>query len=482
MQTRDAGTGGGARVSGGRLGGPETQGLVVALVYLVVTILFQHFYFTPDSPVSASPGQFSALACIFYMAFLGFIPLLSLLPNAPLQWLLEYNAALACICYMAFLGFMDDWLLEYNAALAYICYMAFLGFIDDVLDIPWRVSSSPQSPPCLSSYSGHTTIVIPKPCGRSHPPKPYACPSPFPLPPCRKLILPSIAAQPLLIPKPLRPLLAGLAGEEVAVWDLGVLYKVYMGMLVISSPPLQTSCCFPHFPPLLAPFPAPSRPFPPPFLPFPAPSFPLSRPHLLLFLPCSKLILPSIAAPPLLMAYSGHTTIVIPKPLRPLLAGLAGEEVPVWDLGVLYKVYMGMLVVFCSNSINILAGVNGLEAGQTAVIAASVLLFNIWQIGELPGFKLPLQPDMQQAHLFSIYLILPLLACTLALLVFNWYPSQVFVGDTFTYFAGMTLAVVGIMGHFSETLLLLFLPQVINFIYSLPQLFKYVPCPRHRLP
>ncbi|CAI7806799.1 unnamed protein product [Closterium sp. NIES-54] len=220
------------------------------------------------------------------------------------------------------------------------------------------------------------------------------------------------------------------------------------------------------------------------------------------------------------MAYSGHTTIVIPKPLRPLLAGLAGEEVAVWDLGVLYKVYMGMLVVFCSNSINILAGVNGLEAGQTAVIAAAVLLFNIWQIGELPGFKLPLQPDMQQAHLFSIYLILPLLACTLALLVFNWYPSQVFVGDTFTYFAGMTLAVVGILGHFSETLLLLFLPQVINFIYSLPQqtfrssfpfphaphpsqspsplpfpldpfllplvvpsqLFKFVPCPRHRLP
>ena len=29
-----------------------------------------------------------------------------------------------------------------------------------------------------------------------------------------------------------------------------------------------------------------------------------------------------------------------------------------------------------------------------------------------------------------------------------------FVGDTFTYFAGMTIAVAGILGHFSETLLL----------------------------
>lgn len=62
------------------------------------------------------------------------------------------------------------------------------------------------------------------------------------------------------------------------------------------------------------------------------------------------------------------------------------------------------------------------------------------------------------------------------------YPSSVFVGDTFCYFAGMTFAVVGILGHFSKTMLLFFIPQVINFIYSLPQLFHIIPCPRHRLP
>lgn len=41
---------------------------------------------------------------------------------------------------------------------------------------------------------------------------------------------------------------------------------------------------------------------------------------------------------------------------------------------------------------------------------------------------------------------------------------------------------VGILGHFSKTLLLFFLPQVTNFLWSVPQLFKLVPCPRHRLP
>ena len=57
-----------------------------------------------------------------------------------------------------------------------------------------------------------------------------------------------------------------------------------------------------------------------------------------------------------------------------------------------------------------------------------------------------------------------------------------FVGDTYTYFAWMALAVAGILGHFSETLLVFLIPQILNFAYSLPQLLKIVPCPRHRLP
>ncbi|RWW75987.1 hypothetical protein BHE74_00015964 [Ensete ventricosum] len=40
--------------------------------------------------------------------------------------------------------------------------------------------------------------------------------------------------------------------------------------------------------------------------------------------------------------------------------------------GWIYKLYMGMLAVFCTNSINIHAGLNGLEAGQTVVISAAV--------------------------------------------------------------------------------------------------------------
>ncbi|CRK25837.1 hypothetical protein BN1708_018194, partial [Verticillium longisporum] len=46
----------------------------------------------------------------------------------------------------------------------------------------------------------------------------------------------------------------------------------------------------------------------------------------------------------------------------------------------------------------------------------------------------------------------------------------------------MVFATVGILGHFSKTLGLLLVPQLANFLYSTPQLFGLVPCPRHRLP
>ncbi|XP_047958907.1 UDP-N-acetylglucosamine--dolichyl-phosphate N-acetylglucosaminephosphotransferase-like isoform X2 [Salvia hispanica] len=149
-----------------------------------------------------------------------------------------------------------------------------------------------------------------------------------------------------------------------------------------------------------------------------------------------KLVLPSIAALPLLMAYAGHTTIIIPKPLVPYVG------IDILDLGWIYKLYMGLLAVFCTNSINIHAGINGLEVGQTVVIACAILIHNIMQIGAATDM------EHKQAHVFSIYLVQPLLATSLALLSFNWYPSSVFVGDTYTYFAGMTMAVVGILGHF----------------------------------
>eukprot|EP00455_Lapot_gusevi_P032050 TRINITY_DN3491_c0_g1_i6.p1 TRINITY_DN3491_c0_g1~~TRINITY_DN3491_c0_g1_i6.p1 ORF type:complete len:328 (-),score=106.04 TRINITY_DN3491_c0_g1_i6:34-1017(-) len=178
-----------------------------------------------------------------------------------------------------------------------------------------------------------------------------------------------------------------------------------------------------------------------------------------------KMVLPPIASLSLLLAYAGSTTVVVPLPLRPWL----GSTV---DLGLLYLLYMTLLTTFCSNAINIYAGLNGLEAGQSLVIGVAVLVHNL----------LEMDSQFYRQHLFSSMIVIPFIATTLALLKYNWYPSQVFVGDTYTYFAGVTFAVSGILGHFSKTLLLFFIPQIINFVYSIPQLIGIVPCPRHRLP
>eukprot|EP00035_Acanthoeca_spectabilis_P036934 m.42696 g.42696 ORF g.42696 m.42696 type:complete len:420 (+) comp8351_c0_seq2:2426-3685(+) len=183
-----------------------------------------------------------------------------------------------------------------------------------------------------------------------------------------------------------------------------------------------------------------------------------------------KLLLPTVASLPLLVYYFlsyGSTTIVFPVHVRPYI----GTTV---DLGVLYYVYMGMLAVFCTNCVNILAGINGVEAGQSLIIAISIVVHNLVQILS--------KAEDHANHQLSIHLVLPFVGVTAALLYHNWYPSACFVGDTFCYFGGMTFAVAGILGHFSKMLLLLNIPQVINFVFSIPQLFKFVPCPRHRLP
>jgi UDP-N-acetylglucosamine--dolichyl-phosphate N-acetylglucosaminephosphotransferase len=225
----------------------------------------------------------------------------------------------------------------------------------------------------------------------------------------------------------------------------------------------------------------------------------------------AKMLVPAFASLPLLLSYAGGTTILVPRPVRWALGDdwiRTSDGNNLLDLGWAYYAYVFLLVIFCANSINIHAGINGLEIGQSVVIAAAIVYLNvstIARVGDVEGASggevgisgggsknkaaysaaaaaLAAARQTQHAHVFSLCLAGPFLAVSLGLLTHNWYPSRVFVGDTYTYFAGMTLGVVGVLGHFSETLVLFFLPQIFNFLYSSPQLLKLVPCPRHRLP
>lgn len=189
-----------------------------------------------------------------------------------------------------------------------------------------------------------------------------------------------------------------------------------------------------------------------------------------------KFFIPAFASIPMLVVYFvdfGVTNVVVPVQLE----GYLGKMV---DLGWLYYAYMAAIAIFCPNSINILAGINGIEVSQSLIISFLLLINDFLSLHLAPGAPSP--NPATDPHLFSIYLLLPLIGVSTALWWHNWYPAQVFVGDTYCYFAGMVFAIVGILGHFSKTLLLLFIPQIINFLYSAPQLFRLIPCPRHRVP
>lgn len=123
-----------------------------------------------------------------------------------------------------------------------------------------------------------------------------------------------------------------------------------------------------------------------------------------------KLMLPTIATLPLLMVYYvnfNSTTVLLPHFVRPWLNGTASL-----NIGVLYYVYMASLAVFCTNAINILAGINGLEVGQSLIIASSIGVFNVVEATRTAA------PNVAE-HVFSLYLIMPYIGTTLALWQFN---------------------------------------------------------------
>ena len=103
---------------------------------------------------------------------------------------------------------------------------------------------------------------------------------------------------------------------------------------------------------------------------------------------------------------------------------------------------MSLLSTFSTNSINILAGINGSEVSQALVIALSVALNDLLYLPWPTGFRVPLHllgsraevevggvwsagmaygsTELVERHLFSLYFMLPLVGVCLGFLYHNW--------------------------------------------------------------
>ena len=79
--------------------------------------------------------------------------------------------------------------------------------------------------------------------------------------------------------------------------------------------------------------------------------------------------------------------------------------------GSLYYLYMGLLAVFCTNSINILSGINGVEVGQSLLISLSVIVYL--------GVELVRGLCCTQQYLMSLCVLLPFFGTSLALFKHN---------------------------------------------------------------
>ncbi|MFH1257929.1 MAG: glycosyltransferase 4 family protein [Candidatus Micrarchaeota archaeon] len=148
-----------------------------------------------------------------------------------------------------------------------------------------------------------------------------------------------------------------------------------------------------------------------------------------------KAPIPFIAAIPLSAVRAGTRTIDFPF-LNPI------------NFGAFYPLAIVPIGIGgASNAFNMLAGLNGLEAGMGIIISGAV-------------FAAAYMKGSYDAMIISI----SLLGACLAFYYFNRFPAKIFPGDVGTYSIGATIASAAIIGNLEFFGLVLFLPYFAEFI------------------
>ncbi|MBC7220203.1 UDP-N-acetylglucosamine--dolichyl-phosphate N-acetylglucosaminephosphotransferase [Candidatus Bipolaricaulota bacterium] len=148
-----------------------------------------------------------------------------------------------------------------------------------------------------------------------------------------------------------------------------------------------------------------------------------------------KAFLPLLASLPLVAIRAGQVTMTIP---------FLGQV----DFGLLYPLVLVPIgVTGAANAANMLAGFNGLELGVGLVA-----------MGSLAGIAAGL------GQMTALALLLAGLGAGLGLLVFNWYPARVFVGDVGTLSIGAILATACIVGDMELAGVIVIVPYGVDFL------------------
>jgi len=144
-------------------------------------------------------------------------------------------------------------------------------------------------------------------------------------------------------------------------------------------------------------------------------------------------LIPVIAALPLMAIKIGNPAIKIP------FFGLVPGEylLPFFgfvSFGVIYSLFIVPVgVTGASNATNMLAGLNGLEAGLGIIITFTLMVISFLY-----------------SQIESVLIAAAMLGSLIAFLRFNWFPAKVFGGDSLTLMIGAGIATIVILGNMEK--------------------------------
>jgi len=156
-----------------------------------------------------------------------------------------------------------------------------------------------------------------------------------------------------------------------------------------------------------------------------------------------KVLISILASIPLMALQAGHSQITIP---------FFGAI----NLGLLYPLIMiPLIIIFSSNATNMLAGMNGLEAGLGLILLTGTGLYSLFY-GTIEGAIIALSTA----------------TCLGAFLIYNKYPARFLPGDTLPYLIGITFGASIIIGNIEKFAAIAFIPWFIEFFLKARRKFK----------
>lgn len=152
-------------------------------------------------------------------------------------------------------------------------------------------------------------------------------------------------------------------------------------------------------------------------------------------------------------------TLIPAIPLIVINAGTSIMAVPFLgkvDWGIFYPLLLiPLAVVFVSNVVNLLAGINGLETGMGLVYIGMLGVYAyVNQRFAAAGIA-----AVVFAALFSFYF-------------YNRFPAKILPGDSLTYFLGASLVSIAIVGNIERAALVCLIPFILEFFLKARSKFK----------